>query len=329
MTCTGRIWPNVGSNNYFTDDGWAFWVTGDDTSTIHLNEWLNPAGRSFVDVVVHIRGVLKTTGLHIYIPFSVRREEIDDVSVNIRTQSMMYAIFGVSGLIDYRKNRCTSELAYNGKVIDLVHFSELEYACRPLADGTLLELPFQSLLPMLANDEAYFIFRIPHKSLDRVFHPERDVQAQISRLHSLITSPVVSDHYGYSVRINEVRALPEEINRISAFHRQKLKKASVTISMPEDYEINDSNCYTTRRLEKKLYEGYLPEEFDADHALTYQWRVTREENLQGQFNFYFTIRHEYIKHASLLAYMVILIVTGSAGSALWDLIKAVYGRIFG
>ena len=44
----------------FADDGWAIWVTGDDTSTFYLNEWVNPQGKSYVDVSVRIRGIKGT-----------------------------------------------------------------------------------------------------------------------------------------------------------------------------------------------------------------------------------------------------------------------------
>mgnify|MGYP006923294412 CR=1 FL=1 len=44
-------------NKFFADDGWAFWIDGDDTSTIYLNNWLNPKGTSYVDVAIHIRGI--------------------------------------------------------------------------------------------------------------------------------------------------------------------------------------------------------------------------------------------------------------------------------
>ena len=30
----------------FADDGWAVWIDGDDTSTIYINDWLNPKGKS-------------------------------------------------------------------------------------------------------------------------------------------------------------------------------------------------------------------------------------------------------------------------------------------
>lgn len=36
----------------FADDGWAVWIDGDDVSTIYINDWLNPKGKSYVDFAV-------------------------------------------------------------------------------------------------------------------------------------------------------------------------------------------------------------------------------------------------------------------------------------
>ena len=41
----------------FADDGWAIWVDGDDTSTVYINNWLNPKSKSYVDIAVRVRGV--------------------------------------------------------------------------------------------------------------------------------------------------------------------------------------------------------------------------------------------------------------------------------
>ena len=41
----------------FADDGWAIWIDGEDTSTVYINDWLNPKGKSFVDLGIRIRGV--------------------------------------------------------------------------------------------------------------------------------------------------------------------------------------------------------------------------------------------------------------------------------
>ena len=40
----------------FTDDGWAIWIDGDDTSTIYFHDWMSPKGKSHIDVSVKIVG---------------------------------------------------------------------------------------------------------------------------------------------------------------------------------------------------------------------------------------------------------------------------------
>ena len=117
----------------------------------------------------------------------------------------------------------------------------------------------------------------------------------------------VSEKFGYSIRINEARLLPEEITRIGAFHRQKLKKAVITISIDENYEINDSGCYRIRRLEENLYKDFIPAGYPRDEIITYQWNQNREYNLQGQFNFYYSITRNYVSRASMFLYMILLL----------------------
>ena len=38
----------------FADDGWAVWIDGDDTSTIYINDWMNPKGKSYVDMAIRV-----------------------------------------------------------------------------------------------------------------------------------------------------------------------------------------------------------------------------------------------------------------------------------
>ena len=224
-------------NKRFADDGWAVWVNGDDISTVYINDWLNPNGKSYVDFAVRIRGIKDSKALHVYVPFSVTKEEILDTSLCFKDEGVLRATFSTAGIIDYKKNECTSEIAYNGRTIDLVHISCLDYELTPLASGTLMSINLEELQKYLANDEAYFLWRMPHKSLDKIFEPHIDMGGLLTRVRDLITSPVVSEKYGYSIRINEARLLPSEINRIGAFHRQKLKKAVISISVDESYSV--------------------------------------------------------------------------------------------
>lgn len=306
----------------FADDGWAVWIDGDDTSTIHINDWLNPTGKSYVDIAIHIRGIKVSKALNVYVPFPVSMEEFEDISLSFEDTKILHAIFSAACIVDYKKNRYASEIAYNGKTVDIIHISTMNFRAEPLANGTLIQIDLQALQPYLDNDEAYCIWRMPHKSLDAIFKPYVNVGNAMERLRDLITTPVVSEKYGYSIRINESRLLPEEITRIGMFHRQKLKKAAIAISIDEKYEINDSNCYRIRRLEENLYRNYLPKDYRCDDVITYQWNQYREENLQGQFNFYYSITRDSISRGSMFLYMVLLLAVGVLGDFISEGVQA-------
>ena len=264
----------------FADDGWAVWIDGDDTSTVYINDWLNPKGKNYVDLAIRVRGIKASKCLHVYVPFAVSAAEIEDLSLRFHDTKILQATFSAVCIVDFQKNAHTSEIAYNGKTVDIVHISTLPLKTRQLPEGTLLSVDFETLQPYLDNDEAYFIWRMPHKTLDEIFKPRVDVGNALDRLRDLITTPVVSEKYGYSIRINESRLLPEEITRIGAFHRQKLRKAVITIAVDESYELNDSGCYRIRRLEENLYQEYSPKDYHSEDVIMYHWNQTRERNYQ-------------------------------------------------
>ena len=309
----------------FADDGWAVWIDGDDVSTIYINDWLNPKGNSYVDFAVRIRGVMVSKLLSVYVPFEVKKEEIEDVSLLFNDKNIVQATFSSSCIIEYKKNEHTSEIAYNGKTVDIVHISSLNYKVSPLAKGTLIAFDLVNLQSFLDNDEAYFIWRMPHKSLDEVFAPRKDMNSAIEKLKDLITSPIIAEKFGYSIRINEARLLPEEITKIGAFHRQKLKKAVVTLSVNESYELNDAGAYRIRRLEENLYKDFLPKGYKSEDVITYQWQQNRETNLKGHFNFYYNVNKNSVSRGSMFLYLVLLTIVGVVGNLISDLISSLLG----
>ena len=305
----------------FADDGWAIWIDGDDTTTVYINDWLNPKGQSYVDLSVRIRGVKASRAMHVYVPFAFTKDQVQDVSLNFQDKKILQAIFSTACIIDYKKNDHTSEVAYNGKTVDIVHISTLDYQLKPVAQGTLISVDLQALQQFIDNDEAYFIWRMPHKSLDEIFNQRTDMKKTMTRLRDLITTPVLTEKYGYSIRINEARLLPEEITRSGAFHRQKLKKAVITLSIDESYELNDGGCYRIRRLEEDLYKDYMPKDYNGQDVITYQWSQNQEYNLHGQFNFYYNISKNSISGGSMLVYIILLLTVGVLGEFLTDWIK--------
>ena len=119
--------------------------------------------------------------------------------------------------------------------------------------------------------------------------------------------------------------MPEEITKIGAFHRQKMKKAVITLSIDESYELNDGGCYRIRRLEENLYSEYLPKSYPCENAITYQWQQTRDDNLQGHFNFYYSITKNAVSRSSMFLYMLLLLAITVAGEIVASLVQALIG----
>jgi hypothetical protein len=268
---------------------------------------------------------MASKSLNVYVPFEVKKEEIEDVSFLFNDTNILQATFSASCIIEYKKNEYTSETAYNGKIVDIVHVSALGYETNALSEGTLIKIDLEKLRSYLDNDEAYFIWRMPHKSLDEIFAPRKDMNSAMERLKDLITTPIVTEKFGYSIRINEARLLPEKITKIGAFHRQKLKKAVVTLSVNENYELNDAGAYRIRRLEENLYKNFLPKDYKSEDVITYQWQQNRETNLKGHFNFYYNVNKNSVSRGSMFLYLALLTIIGLVGDLLANLISKFIG----
>ena len=132
----------------FADDGWAVWIDGEDTSTIHINDWLNPKRKSYVDIAIHTRGIQSCKSLNVYVPFPVSSAEIKDISLSFNDTKILQAIFSAACIVDYKKNPYTSEIAYNGKTVDIVHISTTDFEAASLSNGTLIRVDLQQLQPL-------------------------------------------------------------------------------------------------------------------------------------------------------------------------------------
>ena len=304
----------------FADDGWGIWIDGDDRSTVYLNEWINPKDKSYVDIGVRIYGAKKANDLNIYVPFEITEHEIADLSVELSDDNILRGLFNTNGIVDADKNEYTSDLKYDGRTVSLINLSKEILKAKRIAEGTVITVALNKIQQHITSDEAYVIFRIPHRTLDEVFTPQMNVRGSIERLKELISSPVVMQKYGYSIRINEARLLPTEINKIEVLHQQRIRKALVTISIDEEYELNDSNCYRIRRMEEDLYKDYAPHGYDCSDVITYQWVEERDKNMKAHYNFYFDIVHSKISQNSVLLYLMIVLITAVAGCAIYDII---------
>ena len=305
----------------FADDGWALWIDGDDRSTIYLNEWINPKGKSYVDISVRVYGAKEAKAVNFFVPFEIERNEITDLSYMLTDSSALRALFNTNGKVDSEKTKYTSELRYDNRTVSLINLTNEFTSVKKVSYGTVITVDFEFIKDFITSDEAYLIFRIPHKILDKIFAPVIDVGSIFDKINSLVLSPMISEKYGYSIRINEARLLPSEINEIEVLHEQRIRKALVTISLGDEYEMNDSTCYRIRRLEEELNKNYSPKDYDCANSITYQWVEERDSNMKAHYNFYFTMEHNKISKLSMMIYLLVVFFCGAFGSALYDLIK--------
>ena len=309
----------------FADDGWALWIDGDDRSTIYLNEWINPKSKSYVDISVRVYGAKETKAVNLFVPFEVARNEITDLSYMLADGSALRALFNTNGKVDSEKTKYTSELRYDGRTVSLINLTNEFTEVKTVSYGTVITVNFEFIKGFITSDEAYLIFRIPHKTLDKIFAPTIDVGSVFDKINSLIQSPMISEKYGYSIRINEARLLPPEINEIEDLQEQRIRKALVTISLGDEYEMNDSTCYRIRRLEAELNRNYAPEGYDCLDAITYQWVEERDADMKAHYNFYFTMEQNEISKTSMFVYLFIVLFIGALGGAIYDLFKMMFG----
>ena len=311
----------------FADDGWALWIDGDDRSTIYLNEWINPKGKSYVDISVRVYGAKEAKAVNFFVPFVTEENEITDLSYMLADSSALRALFNTNGKVDSEKTKYTSELRYDNRTVSLINLTNEFTEVKKVSYGTVITVDLEFIKDFITSDEAYLIFRIPHKTLDKIFAPVIDVGSMFDRINSLIQSPMISEKYGYSIRINEARLLPPEINEIETLQEQRIRKALVTISIGDEYEMNDSTCYRIRRLEAELNKNYAPEGYDCSEAITYQWVEERDSNMKAHYNFYFTMEHNEISKSSIFFYIVIVLLIGVTDGIIYDLFKLLLGLL--
>ncbi len=312
----------------YTDEGWALWISGDRKSTLYLNEWVNPSGKSFVDVSTRIYNAKNVTDVNFFIPFHISVSEITDLSTMFSNTSVLQAVFNTNGKVNTEINKYTSELNYDERYVSLVNLSSEFVTTRTVEYGTVITINFSYIKEYITVDEAYVSFRIPHKTINDIFKFKEDVKSLFQKFMELIEKPVISEKFGYSLRINEARRLPQELNDIDELHKQKIKKVIVTITISDDYNLNDTSCYRIRHLEDDLMENYMPEKYPAEDAITYQWVEEKPVDKKSHYNFYYTMDRSDVNGQSLVLYIIFLVLIGMLGAQITNLLNFLIGYIF-
>ena len=61
--------------------------------------------------------------------------------------------------------------------------------------------------------------------------------------------------------------------------------------------------------------------------IVYQWNQSREDNLQGQFNFYYSIARDSVSKGSMFLYIILLLVVSLIGDTIFSLCQALFALL--
>ena len=61
--------------------------------------------------------------------------------------------------------------------------------------------------------------------------------------------------------------------------------------------------------------------------ITYQWNQNRDYDLNGHFNFYFSITKDSVSRGSMLLYIAVLLMMGVLGDFVSDTVRAWMGLL--
>ena len=300
----------------FANDGFAIWLENDKKQCdVHINEWLMPSKEVFfIDFGIRINLEGSSNKIMVYVPFYVSKNEISDLYEDLKDEYTFRGIFNTNCEIKELDSNKISEIKYNNRNENIIRLSSLNICSKKYCQGSLISFNTEQIFDKLTKQEIYFRFRIEHKTLKNLFTHKTQIGT------SLFESPVIKCQYYYFLKINEKRALPEEIVHNKIFDYNVINKIIVTIFCEGIYDVDDKECYKIRLLEKNLHENYAPNNFNCDDVIVYQWY----NNSRSNYNFNFVISNKSISKLSLLIYAVIAVIFSAVGSAVVQFISKLF-----
>lgn len=304
----------MNSNNYFVNDNFA--IFSDDISNkyyfdIHINDWLVYPTGNFIDFGIRIYNIFNVNTLFIYVPYKINIEDIQDLAPLFGNEKIARALTNTSAKITTSTTSPIIEIEYYGTTESIIFISSLNCSTRICENGTLITFTFNDIHSLLKNDNGYIRFRIPHKSLDKIFTTKKH------DYKFTFDSPIITDKYQHTIKINEFRSLPFEIRKMFSINGRNIKKIQFFLSSTETININENICENIRLLENDLFESYIPQTFKTSKAYVYQW----VKGSSKYFSFTFKCSTNKIQLLSLLIYCLIIIFLSIIGNMLWEILK--------
>lgn len=304
----------MSKNNYFINDNFAVFSNSSSTKhkyDIYINDWLVYPTGNYIDFGIRLYDLPNINSLYIYVPYKINLEDIQDLAPLFGNEKTARAIINTNIKIIASTSSPIIEISYSKGKDTIIFLSLLNYSLRTCENGTLISFSFDKVHTHFKDCNCYIRFRIPHKSLDRIY---------TSKKHDYkfsLNSPIITDVYQHTIRINEFRSLPIEVRQMLSTGEEPIIKAHFFLSSNDEIDINNNVCENIRPLENDLFEEYIPKTFKTQNALVYQWVKKPSKYL----SFSFKCSTSKIQILSLSIYCIIVVFLAIVANILWELLK--------
>ncbi|RJV96934.1 hypothetical protein [Faecalibacterium sp. AM43-5AT] len=313
------------NNHHVEDDGFAVWVVpidkrdGSCDVDLHINQWIMPSRKTssvkvFSDFGIRVSHAHNISNICFFVPFDMK-ESYTDLSKKLKNPDISRGIFNTNCTINANDGKNIFELSYNSHQSNVL---EMIPRMKGVNNGVLVTFDLKSIIDSLTKDEVYVRFRIKNSKLGVFLEKESKM---IESFATLLSSPIIKEGYSYTIRVNEMRCLPDEIRRDIFLQEQKVKKIILTVCMNGQLLIDNNTCYKTRTLEKALYKDYIPSNFISENCMVYQW--LQEKPNGSHYNLTTTFYKEYINKKSFLIYAIFVVLFSALGGGVVEIIKLI------
>lgn len=313
-------------------------VVGEDIPQleIHINLWNIKNNKKgivpFIDLGVSIPDFRKIETLDILLPFSVEKDEINDLYEFVKNPDIARLIFNEIECETSSKDRYAvirSDNFNDPKLLISIKCGEefesyIKY--KNIEEMTILSVDFEELKKddkFIEFDELYFRFRINSASIKKsLFCP---VQKKNWFLESGFTETQIID-----IKINQERNLPHSIckdYRLKKYHFADLKKIHLLIMTDSSDEVGTfgNGICECRKLEEHDWDHYLENKYDVTNILAYHWKEKcRDQKSIGSFSRLIRISTASTNMKVIFTYVVVVILLGALGSGVMELFKFVF-----
>lgn len=290
-------------------DSFAIGVLSDGSISAHvdlsINVWADIRNVSEIDFAIQIPCKEEISGLFIFVPFKIDKNDVVDLSPAFRDNEFNQVLF----------NRDCETTCCGGRTIVVDDCGNsllvLPFALNDgltvdyLKGGSLFSLHYDSSALLDEISSLYFRIRMPFVLLDDLLSGPADMK-------EVITGPIIPFRTMNSIAVNQVRGLPSSVVRRLVDSKTDVGETHIAVIASRQWEVNSFlTPYRVRPLENVTWEKYQPRLKCGNPILrskgrdmfVYQWLISDSStSLQLEFS------RKRITVLTLFFYLAILFI---------------------